>query len=101
DVPGVVVGRPINRARFDPTPREPPAVSLAEVVPTLGVGGVALAERGAPELAAPDDERVVEHPALLEVAHQCRRGTLRVLALLLELGEEVPVLVPARVHQLD
>ena len=66
----------------------------------LGVGGVPLSERGAAELAAPDDQRVVQHPASLEVAHQRRRRTLRVLALLLELGEEVPVLVPAGVHQL-
>ena len=66
----------------------------------MGLAGFALAERGAAELAAPDDQRVVEHPALLQVAHQRRRRTFRVLALLLELGEEVAVLVPAGVHQL-
>src|SRR5262249_2501047 len=64
DVPGVVVGRPVNCARFDAAPREPPTVRLAEVVPTLGIGGGPLPARGAAALAAPDDPRVVPHPPL-------------------------------------
>src|SRR5215469_10283969 len=55
DVPGVVVGRPVNDARLDAAPRQPPTVRLAEVVPTLGIGGAPLSERCAAELAAPDD----------------------------------------------
>ena len=36
------------------------------------------------ELAAPDDQRVVEHPALLEVLDQRGAGLVGVLAVLLE-----------------
>ena len=42
DVPGIVVGRPVNRARFDAAPREPPTVRLAEVIPALRHYGLGL-----------------------------------------------------------
>ena len=100
DVPGEVVGRAVDRARLDAAAGEPPAVGLAEVIAALGIGGIALAERRAAEFAAPDDERVVEHAALLQILHERRRRAFGVVALLLELREQVAVLVPAGVHQL-
>ena len=60
----------------------------------------ALHHRRAAELAAPDDERVVEQAALLEVLDQRRRGLVGVLAVLLEVVDQVAVLVPRLVEEL-
>ena len=65
------------------------------------VGELALAVGGAAELAAPDDQGVVEHAALLEVLDEGRAGLVDVLALGLVLLGEVVVGVPAAVEDLD
>ena len=96
----IVVGRAVDVARLHAAAGQPPGKRLAEVVAALGVGRVALAERRAAELAAPDDERVVEQSALLEILHQRGRRGVGVPALLRELREEIAVLVPAGVHEL-
>ena len=100
DVPGEVVGRPVDMATADATAGEPPRISPAEVIASLRIGRIPLAEGRATELPPPGDERVVEEPALLEVEDQRRRRPLGVTALLLELREEVAVLIPAGVHEL-
>ena len=52
------------------------------------------------ELAAPDDQRVVEQPALLQVLDQRGAGLVGVLAVLLEVVDQVAVLVPGLVEDL-
>ena len=100
DVPAEVVGRAVDRAPLHAAAGQPPRVRLAEVIATGRCRRRTLSERRPPELAAPDDERVVEQAAILQVLHEGRARGIRVAALPLELREQVAVLVPARVHEL-
>ena len=68
------VGGAVGDAALDAAAGHPDREALDVVV-----AAVALGHRGAAELAAPDDEGVVEHPALLQVLDQ-RRGALVDLA---------------------
>ncbi len=71
------------------------------MVAAVIVGGeLALAVDGAAELAAPDDQRVVEQAALLEVGDQGRRRLVGVAALRCDLLGQVAVLVPAAMKEL-
>ena len=71
------------------------------VVAAVGVGGERpLRVDGAAELPSPDDERVVEHPAGLEILDQCRGRLIGVEALGLEIVGEIAVMVPAAVENL-
>ena len=74
DVVAEVVGRAVARTR--PSRRRRRATSVKQrgvVVAAVVVGRqLALAVDGPAELAAPDDQRVVEQPALLQVLHQRR-----------------------------
>src|SRR5262249_40231272 len=54
----------------------------------------------AAELAAPDDERIVEQAALLEVADESGGGLVDVAALAADLGGQIAVLVPAAMEEL-
>ena len=60
----------------------------------------ALDHRRAAELAAPDDQRLVEQAALLEVLDQGGAGLVGVVAVLLEVVDQVAVLVPGFVEEL-
>ena len=53
-----------------------------------------------PNSAAPDDERVIKHAALFEIADQRSRRLVRVAALASESGRKSAVLVPATVVKL-
>ena len=64
-------------------------------------GQPALAVDGPAELAAPDDQGLVEQAALLEVPDQRRRGLIGITALAGDLGGQVGVLVPAAMEELD
>ena len=84
----------------------PPASQIGEaagmVVAAVVVGGqLALAVDGPAELAAPDDQRVVEQPALLQVRDQRGRRLIGVAALAGDLRGQVRVLVPAAMEELD
>ena len=61
----------------------------------------ALAVDGPPEFSAPDDERIVEHPALLEVFDEGVAGLVDVLALAWHASGDVGVVVPVIVVNLD
>src|SRR5947207_2985927 len=62
---------------------------------------LALAVARPAELAAPDHERIVEHPALLEVRDQRRASLVGLAALDLDRGRKVGVLIPALMIDLD
>ena len=62
---------------------------------------LALAVDRAAELAAPDDQRVVQQPALLQIADQRRRRLIGVAALEREIARQIVVLVPAAMIELD
>jgi len=75
DVVGEVVGLPVRHTAPDPASREPereaPWVMIAAVVLA---GQFPLAVGGSAELSTPDDERVVEEAALLQVLDQSQQG---------------------------
>ena len=52
------------------------------------------------ELAAPDHERIFQHPALLQVLNQGRARLVGVLAVVLQVVDQVAVLVPRLVEDL-
>jgi hypothetical protein len=57
--------------------------------------------RRAAEFAAPDDERLIEQAALLEILDEGGAGLVDVEAVLLQIGGQVAVLVPRLVEELD
>ena len=72
DVPGEVVGFSVDRAAFDAAARHPPAVGSSKVIAALGICRVSLTKRRASEFTTPDDERIIQHSAFLQILHQCR-----------------------------
>ena len=89
-------------AGFDAATGHPDGESVGMMIaaPLLGVGDVALKEGRSAEFTTPDDERVFQQAALLEVFDQ--RGTRRINigALDLELRVQIAMLVPTGVHEL-
>ncbi len=71
------------------------------VATVVGLGETALAVDGAAELAAPDDEGVIEHAALLEIADEGGAGLVNVLALGGHAAVYVGVVIPVVVVDLD
>src|SRR5262249_17979933 len=101
DVVAVIVGLAeleagANAAAGHPE-REAAAVMIAAVV---GRSECALAVDRAAGLAAPDDDRIVEQAALLEVADESGGGLVDVAALAADLGGQIAVLVPAAMEEL-
>ena len=62
---------------------------------------VTLNHWSAAEFAAPNDKRVVEHAALLEIFNQRGAGLVGVLTILLDVLHQVSVLVPGLVKELN
>src|SRR5262245_38442836 len=71
------------------------------VAAVIGLGKPALAIAGSPELATPNDQRVVEQATLLQIQHQRRRCLVGALALQGEVARQVVMLIPAAVVQLN
>ena len=87
DVVAEIVGRAVGDPGPDAAAGQPDGEAAGMMVAAVVVGRQpALAVDGSAELAAPDDQRVVEQPALLEVPDQCRRGAIGVAALAGDLG---------------
>ena len=103
DVVSELIGFAVAMAGLHPAARHPDAKAIGVMVPAVlfRVIDVALAEGRSPELAAPNDQRVFQKPALLEIPHECGGRLIGVAALLDELRGQILMLVPSRVHQLD
>ena len=102
DVVAVVVGLTVRDARLDAAAGHPDCEAARVMIAAVVRGGqVALAVDGAAELAAPDDERVVEQPAPLQVENQSRTRLVDVARLIRHLRGKVRVLIPAHVEELD
>ena len=71
------------------------------IAAVVGRRQLALGIAGAAELAAPDDERVVEHAPALQVRDQGGAGLIGLPALPLDALRQVVVLIPALVIELD
>src|SRR5262249_9774522 len=77
-----LVGRAERKSRLDAAAGHPHGEGVRVVIPA--VIAAALNHGGPAELAAPEDNRVVQQAALLEVLDQGGTGPVRVLAVLLQ-----------------
>ncbi len=93
----VVVGEAVVHAAFDAAAGHPEGEAFVVVVASVG----ALAVGGAAELAAPDDEGVLEEIALFEVLKEAGDGLVDLTAVVFEGGSEVGVVVPVAVGDFD
>ena len=85
-----------------PAPASSDRERLGVMVPALGAGAVG--PGGAAELGADGHQRLAQEPALLQVADQGRDGAVDaggLGAMVLHVAVGVPVVVRARVDQLD
>ena len=71
------------------------------VAPVVRLGEPALAVHRAAEFAAPDNQRVVQQTALLQILNQAQPRLVSVCALRRNLFRQIRVLIPAAVEQLD
>ena len=82
----------------DSSPRHPVGEASGMVIPSVsGFSGATLGVGGAAELSAPDDQGLVQHAQLLEVAYEGCAGLVGVIALLGQRTDKPPMLVPAPV----
>src|SRR5438552_6035985 len=91
------VSRAVNEAGFDPTAAQPDAESGVVVVSTVA----ALAHGRASEFTRPNDERVFEHVALLEVRDQGHASAIDLLRLQRYALLNGAVMVPVFMIKLD
>ena len=102
DVVAEVVGFAVHHAGLDAASGHPDAEAARVVVATVFVRGQpALAVHRAPEFAAPDDQRVVQHASLFEVLQQARGGLIGFHGALGHTGDQASMMVPIAVVQLN
>ena len=105
DVVGEVVGFAVDVALFDTTAGEPHAEAAGVVIAAVVFHRQGpLAVDGATELAAPDDEGVIEETPLFQITDQGRTRLIHIGALATDRFRQQFVLVPAAVidlHEAD
>src|SRR4051794_37828613 len=94
-----VVARAVRDAGLHAAARHPEREGVRMVIatPRLRLLDFPLQERGAPEFTAPDDERVFEQPALLQIADERGARRVDIGALDLKLRIKIAMLIPAGV----
>ncbi len=92
------VGFTQSHPRLDPTAGQPHGKGIGVVVSAVIT---ALHHRRAAKLATPDDQGILKHSALFQVLNQGRAGLIGVLAILLQAVDEVAMLVPSFMKNLD
>ena len=91
-ISGAVTGSALNAASSSPH-----GEALAVVVAPVCILGVGRATK----FAAPHNQCVVQHLALLEISKESRNGAVNLRGLLLKISLQVPVRVPAAVIHLN
>src|SRR5215813_1870057 len=71
------------------------------IAPVIGFGQLALAINRAAEFPAPDDQRVFEQTALLQILNERRGRLVRAPALERKIARQVAVLIPAAMIKLN
>src|SRR5262249_8526112 len=99
-VVAVLVGRAVGNARFEAAAGQPDGEAARMVIAAERAGQVALPEGGAAELAAPDDERVVEQTAALEIEDERGAGLVGGHALAAQVVHDIAMRVPAAMEEL-
>ena len=92
-----LVGRAVDEAAANAAAGQPDGHRLVVVVAAVAP----LRHRRAAELAGPDDQRVVEHAALLQVGDQRHAGPVDLLGLERDAFLHAAVMVPVLVVKLD
>jgi len=104
DIEAKLIGAPVTRAAFHAAAREPHGervlVMIASRLRLLAVAADALRERRAAKFPGPDHQRVVEHPALLQVGNQRRHRPVCVLAFSRQRIREIRMTIPVGVVKL-
>ena len=102
DVVAELVGLAVDLTALGAAAGHPHGEAARVVVAAVVLlGESALAVDGATEFAAPDDERIVEHPALLKVLDEGVARLVDVLTLARHAAADVGVVVPVVVVDLD
>ena len=102
DIIAKLVGLAVDLAALGAAAGHPHREAAWVVVATVVIlRESALAVDGPSEFSAPDDERIVEHPALLEVFDEGVAGLVDVLALAWHASADVGVVVPVIMVNLD
>src|SRR4051812_17782105 len=97
DVIAEIVGFPPYDSRFDAAAGEPDGKATAMMVAAVvGLQG-ALSVNGAPKLAGPNDERVLQHAAPFEVENESRLWLVNVARLTWDVDRQAIMVVPAAV----
>ena len=85
-----LIGGSVDYAGLDPTASQPHGEAVRIVVSAIALFG----DRRAPELAAPDNERLIQQPATFRVTDQRGRGAVHIGAAPSEAFLQVLVVVP-------
>ncbi len=102
DIEAKLVGLTKGDTGPDAAARHPHGEAAGVVIASMvGRVDITLADGRATELATPDDQRLIEQAAPLQIEHQGRGRLVGVLALDAKLLREVTVLIPADVVELD
>ena len=90
-----VIRLAVNDSRPDATSRHPLGIATRMMIPTvIGFRQTALAIDGATKFTSPDDERVLEHPPLLQIFHKGRTRLVYDATLSTYVIRQVAVLIP-------
>src|SRR5258708_2606304 len=97
-----IVGASESDSRFDSAAGHPDGKSLGMMIASEFATGflIGFDHGGAAEFAAPDDERVFEQSALLQILDQRGAGPVSEAALFLHSTGDVAVMIPGFVKQL-
>src|SRR5262249_50307084 len=85
-----IVSRAVGQAAAHAAAGHPHGVSVRIVIAAVAC----FRDRGSAKFSAPDDQRLVEQPAPLQIANQSRRGAIHVRTAVAELFIDVLVIVP-------
>ena len=101
DVDAVVVGPPPGHAALNASTSHPHGkTAWVMIAAVVCFRQAALRVDRPTELAAPDNQRVIEHASLLEIPNQAGRRLVGVSALRSDLLRQVAVLIPASMEEL-
>ena len=102
DIEAEVVGFAVCHSALNPTPGHPDRKGPRMVVAPVGLlGEPALTEDRAAELAAPYDQRIVQHAAVFQILDQRRLWLVDILGLGLDPSRKLGVHVPPTVEKFD
>ena len=87
-----LIGLPIGAAATNPTTGQPSREAMGIVIPPRFA--TELGDRQSTELPTPNDQRIIEHPALLKVREQTGNRPIRLVGELLVVTRDVHVPVP-------